>query len=216
MKYRKMKAAAIGAGMAAVVMVPGMAYGQSTNAACDVNKAYQQIQNIKACYETFQKEEGTYCRDWNWIFQQMNQLCQKPGTDAPEVNFPEVNVPGTEQKPETSAPETDAPETNTPEVNVPETEQKPEAGKPPVQETTPGSGSENAGGSSENVGESASAVAREMLTQVNEERRAAGLSELTLSTKLSEVAQVKAEDMRDQGYFSHTSPTYGSPFDMMT
>ncbi len=29
------------------------------------------------------------------------------------------------------------------------------------------------------------------------------------------MAQIKAEDMRDNNYFSHTSPTYGSPFDMM-
>jgi uncharacterized protein YkwD len=29
------------------------------------------------------------------------------------------------------------------------------------------------------------------------------------------MAQKRAEDMRDDGYFSHVSPTYGSPFDMM-
>lgn len=31
----------------------------------------------------------------------------------------------------------------------------------------------------------------------------------------NEVARIKCEDMRDKKYFSHTSPTYGSPFDMM-
>jgi len=38
---------------------------------------------------------------------------------------------------------------------------------------------------------------------------------LKVNTKLSGVAEKKAEDMRDRNYFSHTSPTYGSPFDMM-
>ncbi len=38
---------------------------------------------------------------------------------------------------------------------------------------------------------------------------------MTLNTKLAGVAETKAEDMRDKNYFSHTSPTYGSPFDMM-
>ena len=33
--------------------------------------------------------------------------------------------------------------------------------------------------------------------------------------ELSNVARTKSEDMRDNNYFSHTSPTYGSPFDMM-
>ncbi|MER2000423.1 MAG: CAP domain-containing protein, partial [Lysinibacillus sp.] len=29
------------------------------------------------------------------------------------------------------------------------------------------------------------------------------------------VAKYKSQDMHDKNYFSHTSPTYGSPFDMM-
>ncbi|NLP29582.1 MAG: hypothetical protein GX363_00440 [Clostridiales bacterium] len=50
---------------------------------------------------------------------------------------------------------------------------------------------------------------------VNKERAAQGLSPLKYNAELSKVARVKAEDMRDKNYFSHTSPTYGSPFDMM-
>ncbi|WP_312091185.1 CAP domain-containing protein [Aminipila sp.] len=50
---------------------------------------------------------------------------------------------------------------------------------------------------------------------VNQERAKAGLAPVTLNTKLSGVAEKKAEDMRDKNYLSHTSPTYGSPFDMM-
>ncbi|QAT44091.1 serine protease [Aminipila luticellarii] len=50
---------------------------------------------------------------------------------------------------------------------------------------------------------------------VNQERAKSGLAPLTINAKLSQVAEKKAEDMRDQNYFSHTSPTYGSPFDMM-
>ena len=42
-----------------------------------------------------------------------------------------------------------------------------------------------------------------------------GLSPLTLVAELYRCARVKSEDMHDAGYFSHESPTYGSPFDMM-
>ena len=49
----------------------------------------------------------------------------------------------------------------------------------------------------------------------NAERRKNGLPDLKSDTKLSGVAQKKSEDMRQNNYFSHTSPTYGSPFDMM-
>ncbi|MDG4657477.1 CAP domain-containing protein [Ectobacillus antri] len=49
----------------------------------------------------------------------------------------------------------------------------------------------------------------------NIERRKVGLADLKMDTALSKVAGAKAVDMETKGYFSHTSPTYGSPFDMM-
>ncbi|MFD1039306.1 CAP domain-containing protein [Virgibacillus byunsanensis] len=49
----------------------------------------------------------------------------------------------------------------------------------------------------------------------NGERSRVGLSELQPDTSLGEVAREKSRDMEDKDYFSHTSPTYGSPFDMM-
>lgn len=57
--------------------------------------------------------------------------------------------------------------------------------------------------------------ADEVLKLVNQERAKVGLKALTLSAELTNVATIKAKDMRDKGYFDHTSPTYGSPFDMM-
>ena len=56
---------------------------------------------------------------------------------------------------------------------------------------------------------------REVVRLVNVERTKAGLKELTYDWELSRVARIKSQDMKDNKYFSHTSPTYGSPFDMM-
>ncbi len=56
----------------------------------------------------------------------------------------------------------------------------------------------------------------EVLRLVNIERANNGLKPLTMNWELSRVARYKSQDMHDKGYFSHTSPTYGSPFDMMT
>ena len=50
---------------------------------------------------------------------------------------------------------------------------------------------------------------------VNEQRAANGLQPLTLSTELSNAARIKSQDMHDNHYFAHESPTYGSPFDML-
>ena len=56
---------------------------------------------------------------------------------------------------------------------------------------------------------------REVVRLVNVERRKNGLSELKYNWQLCRVARYKSEDMRDKGYFSHTSPTYGTPYQMM-
>ena len=56
---------------------------------------------------------------------------------------------------------------------------------------------------------------KEVVRLINEIRKQNGLRELTYDWQLSRVARIKSEDMRDNKYFSHTSPTYGSPFQMM-
>ncbi|MGH4126097.1 MAG: CAP domain-containing protein [Clostridium sp.] len=56
---------------------------------------------------------------------------------------------------------------------------------------------------------------KEVVTLVNQERAKQGLAPLKENAQLSNVARYKSEDMVANNYFSHTSPTYGSPFDMM-
>ncbi len=60
------------------------------------------------------------------------------------------------------------------------------------------------------------AFTQQIVTLVNKERAAAGLSPVSALASLNKVAAAKATDMRANNYFSHTSPTYGSPFDMMS
>lgn len=54
-----------------------------------------------------------------------------------------------------------------------------------------------------------------MVNLVNAERKKAGLPELKADMTLVRLARRKSRDMIDNGYFSHYSPTFGSPFDMM-
>ncbi len=56
---------------------------------------------------------------------------------------------------------------------------------------------------------------KEVVRLVNEIRVKNGLKELTYDWELSRVARFKSQDMKDNRYFSHTSPVYGSPFQMM-
>ena len=55
----------------------------------------------------------------------------------------------------------------------------------------------------------------QVVSLVNKERVEAGLGSLSTNSKLNALAQMKAEDMAKNKYFSHTSPTYGSAFDML-
>ena len=59
------------------------------------------------------------------------------------------------------------------------------------------------------------AYEQEVVRLDNAERASHGLPALSIRADLCQYARVKSQDMHDSGYFSHTSPNYGSPFDMM-
>ena len=56
---------------------------------------------------------------------------------------------------------------------------------------------------------------QQVISLVNEIRAENGLKPLTYDWELSRVARYKSQDMKDNNYFSHTSPVYGSPFQMI-
>lgn len=55
----------------------------------------------------------------------------------------------------------------------------------------------------------------EVIRLVNEQRAKNGLKALSADWELGRVARIKSQDMKDNNYFSHNSPVYGSPFDMI-
>lgn len=56
---------------------------------------------------------------------------------------------------------------------------------------------------------------KEVTNLTNKEREKNGLAALEIDAAVEKVAQKKSEDMAINNYFSHTSPTYGSPFEML-
>lgn len=54
-----------------------------------------------------------------------------------------------------------------------------------------------------------------MLDLVNNARSSAKAGPLSFDMGVVKTSRLKAKDMVDNNYFSHQSPTYGSPFDMM-
>ncbi len=81
--------------------------------------------------------------------------------------------------------------------------------------------SNNAGSSSGNTSSGTTTTSQltqdeqEVFDLINAKRVANGLPTLKIDDELQNVARIKAQDMVDNNYFSHTSRIYGSPFDMI-
>lgn len=153
------------------------------------------------------KSNTNYTSQCNTYFNQA--ICKlngqhDPGSCGDIMECTKPTISGCWDKPE--LPDTETPEwSDVPNVEYPEQPGVPDVERP----ETPDNGGGNQQGSQ--IG----GYEQQVADLVNKERAAAGLPALTVNGKLSQVAELKAEDMRDKNYFSHTSPTYGSPFDMI-
>lgn len=90
------------------------------------------------------------------------------------------------------------------------------------------SGNTNAGTTNQNTQEnktnqsvneqntSLSSDEQEVFDLINKQRVSNGLTALKIDSEVQRVARIKAQDMVNKNYFSHNSPTYGSPFDMLS
>lgn len=112
------------------------------------------------------------------------------------------------EKPE--KPEEPVEEPTKPEKPSKPTPQEPTEPAPKPQEPKPEEPSKPVERPDQNL-----SVEREVARLVNIERQKAGLAPLAFSEEISKVAEAKSQDMANKNYFSHTSPTYGDPFQMM-
>ncbi|EQI56950.1 sporulation protein [Clostridium sp. HMSC19A11] len=150
------------------------------------NSCKDKNHNDKNCNNTNKPEDNNNSDSTN-----------KPDNNKPESNKPEDNNnSGSTDKPDNNKPESNKPEDNN--NNNSDSTNKPDDNN-------------NSGSTSESF----SAYQKEVVDLVNIERAKAGLNPLTLDSSISNVATKKSQDMIDNNYFSHNSPTYGSPFDML-
>ena len=81
-----------------------------------------------------------------------------------------------------------------------------------------GTSTGGSGASTGNTGTTTSGLTADELETfnlINQQRAQNGLPALKIDSEVQRVARIKAQDMVNNNYFSHTSPTYGSPFDML-
>lgn len=80
-----------------------------------------------------------------------------------------------------------------------------------------GTGSSGTGTSSSSGTTSVTLTAdeQEVFNLINQQRANNGLPALKIDAEVQRVARIKAQDMVDNNYFAHNSPTYGTPFQML-
>ncbi|MFJ7745838.1 CAP domain-containing protein [Peribacillus sp. NPDC097295] len=219
----------ISAAAAAAIIFTGAGASQADAANCETVK---QVTYKSINQEEVQKVLEQYLAKYNIVlpasqltFNTLKQQVQATPEAQPEateeVATPEVQPEATE---EVATPEVQ-PEA-TPEVQPEATEEvatpeaQPEATEevatPEAQpEATEEVATDKTNDAQKETSSELSAFEKEVVTLTNAERAKQGLSALEIDTELSKVARVKSQDMKDNNYFDHNSPTYGSPFDMM-
>lgn len=73
----------------------------------------------------------------------------------------------------------------------------------------------NTGTSNGTTNSTLTADEQETFNLINKQRTNNGLQALKIDNEVQTVARVKAQDMVNNNYFSHNSPTYGTPFEML-
>ena len=78
-------------------------------------------------------------------------------------------------------------------------------------------GGDISSGSGTSTGNTSSLTADELevFNLINAQRTKNGLPALKIDSEVQKVARIKAQDMIGNNYFSHNSPTYGTPFQML-
>jgi len=166
------------------------AYHTNTNSSKYPHTKAVLIQDAKYQYVPITSGKGNWSGFNTGFIQpylQQNQTVNPPAGQAPAA--PRVTQP--------TAPKAAQP---APKTTQPEPKQTQPSGQTGNNTTTSGTVSQ---------------YVQQVIDLTNEQRRKNGLPALKADTQLSSVAQKKAVDMQQNNYFSHTSPTYGSPFDMM-
>jgi uncharacterized YkwD family protein len=125
------------------------------------------------------------------------QEAPKAEAPAPAQEAPKAEAPA-------PAPQQEAPKAEAPAPAKPQAQEQQAQPKAQEQQAKPAA----------ETGE-LSQYEQKVVELTNQERAKQGLPALEVDAELSKVAKEKSRDMQANNYFSHDSPTYGSPFDMM-
>lgn len=191
-----------GAAAFALLISPAVTQASTGDAQPQENKQ-QQIECLENSLSQNSKGQ-TAEMDWDKLSTELSKYnidlsafkeiqSQKANAEAPTTQEQPA-----EQSDEAAPAPVEEPKAEQPEVQQPAQEEVAQSEPAPAQESA-----------------DVSSFEEKVVELTNAERSKEGLPALELDTELSKVAEDKSLDMQQNQYFSHTSPTHGSPFDMM-
>lgn len=190
-------------------LLVGGAFTNTVDAAANTDHQNQQQQTYKVYYsfngKTFSNSDGNLSDFWqnrfanyqvNWKNDNSND---KPAEPVKNNNTKKQTIEAPAQKQE--APKQAEQKQEAPAKVEAPVQQQQQAKEQPQQ--------------TQAQSDQLNAYEQQVVELTNNERVERGLNALKIDVELSRVAREKSHDMQVNNYFSHTSPTYGSPFDMM-
>ncbi|MED3803950.1 CAP domain-containing protein [Lysinibacillus xylanilyticus] len=162
------------------------------------------IQMASAAENTTEGNTATDCNkvySYKWSNQWSDQLANQWSNQKWYVNLPQTQAPENNQTTNNNSQTTT--NNNTQTTQKDNTATKPAQSKPAQSKPSTTTNSD------------VNAFEQEVVKLTNAERTKAGLAPFKTDDKLMAAAREKSQDMQSKNYFSHTSPTFGSPFDRM-
>lgn len=161
------------------------------------------MEKIDKAYKDGWVKEERYNKLKEYLAERMKQLEDEINQTSESDTDVDTQTPATDEDTDTQTPEPDT-DTDT-QTSEPNTDTGTQTPIPDTGTDTP----------DQTEVHGVSVKEQQMIDLVNEARRENGLEPLIIDPDLIELAGMKSQDMIDNNYFSHNSPTYGSPFDML-
>lgn len=173
----------------------------SVNANCD-NISKQEAQDLANKYF---KDYKMNWEQFEWTQKDTENKEQSTPAKEEQKNEPKQDKSQADKQEQVKQPEQKPQQPKQEQANQPKQAPAPAETKQPQQEQQP----------KQEQSSQLNEFEQQVVELTNQEREKQGLAPLKVDTELSKVAREKSKDMATNNYFSHNSPTYGSPFDMM-
>jgi uncharacterized YkwD family protein len=177
------------------------------NAKAESNEPTKSTCNLSTNITSFNNKEDAKAFLDNYI----KDLESKFGIKVQMNGAPAAEAVEKQEAPKQEEQKVEAPAA--PKAKAPAQEAAPKQEAPATQQQAPQQNAEKP--AAEQNASAVSEFEKKVVELTNAERAKQGLAPLKLDEELSKVAKEKSKDMKANNYFSHNSPTYGSPFDMM-